>query len=195
MTDEISGDESSATGFVYLARCRGFHKIGWTERSPADRVRQLQTGCPFPIEMVGTVPATPADDWRWQRLFAPQNVRGEWFRLTPEDVRCVLSGDFAGVLIQAGKWANHREATLEGMRRAAEQGRKGGAKPKLAAEQIRELHDMREAGRTTYDIMHAFGISRATLYRYLGPQATPSSQESGKLSLANSPNSSRAAAS
>ena len=156
----------SATGFIYVLRCRGFYKIGWTEGNPADRVRQLQTGCPFPLEMVGTVPATSADDWRWQKLYVDRRVRGEWFKLTSEDVRRVLRRDFPAV--RAGKWANHREATLEGLRLAREQGRKGGGQAKLTAPEAAELRRLRGAGSSPQELMTRYRISRATLYRYLG---------------------------
>ena len=164
MADEIA----DVTGLVYIARCRGFHKIGWTERHPADRIRQLQTGCPFPIELVGTIPATPAADMRWRTvIFADKHVRGDWFKLTLHDVRRILSGDFAEEQAQAGKWTGHREATLEGLRLAREQGRKGGARAKLAASEAEELRRLRSTGSSPRELMARFRISRATLYRYL----------------------------
>jgi Meiotically up-regulated gene 113 len=164
VADEISSD-GNATGFVYVARCRGFHKIGWTEHNPADRVKQLQTGCPFPIELVGTIPATPADDTRWRKVvFKDKHVRGDWFRLALQDVQNILRSDFT---LRAGKWASHQEATLEGLRLAREQGRKGGGRAKLTASEAEELRRLRSDGSSPWELMAKYRISRATLYRYL----------------------------
>ena len=164
MADETNG----TTGFVYLARCRGFYKIGWTEGNPADRVRQLQTGCPFPIELVGTIPATPAADTQWRTvIFKDKHERGDWFKLTLQDVQRVLRNDFA-----EGKWMNHREASMEGQRLAREQGRKPGGRARLAAPEAAELRHLREAGSSPRELMAKYRISRATLYRYLQPASS-----------------------
>ena len=63
------------------------------------------------------------------------------------------------------------EGTREGLEAARARGRTGGGQHKLNATQVRELKKMRQEGRTPYELMQMFGVSRPTLYRYLGSEA------------------------
>jgi DNA invertase Pin-like site-specific DNA recombinase len=63
-----------------------------------------------------------------------------------------------------------RERTMAGLRAAREQGRVGGRPRALSEEDIPQLQAlMQNEGVSTADICERFGISRATLYRYVGP--------------------------
>ncbi|MBB4070609.1 DNA invertase Pin-like site-specific DNA recombinase [Salinibacter ruber] len=63
-----------------------------------------------------------------------------------------------------------RERTMAGLRAARERGRVGGRPPALDEEEIPEVQAMmRDEEVSTSDICERFEISRATLYRYVGP--------------------------
>ena len=63
------------------------------------------------------------------------------------------------------------EGTREGLEAARARGRVGGAKAKLSPAQAKEVRAMYGAGRRPREIMELFGVSRATLYRYIGTEA------------------------
>lgn len=59
-----------------------------------------------------------------------------------------------------------RERTVDGMKYAASQGRKGGRRPALSDAQREAVRKMDAAGASVPDIMAVFpGVSRATIYR------------------------------
>ena len=62
-----------------------------------------------------------------------------------------------------------RERTMAGLRAARERGRVGGRPPALEEEIPRVQALMQDEEVPTADICERFGISRATLYRYVGP--------------------------
>lgn len=63
-----------------------------------------------------------------------------------------------------------RERTMAGLRAARERGRVGGRPRALGEEDIPELQAlMKDSGVSTQQICERFNISRATLYRYVGP--------------------------
>jgi len=64
----------------------------------------------------------------------------------------------------------NRERTMAGLRAARERGRVGGRPRALDEEDIPELQAlMKDPNVSTSDICERFGISKATLYRYVGP--------------------------
>lgn len=63
-----------------------------------------------------------------------------------------------------------RERTMAGLRAARERGRVGGRPRALSEEDIPELQAlMKDPDVSTSDICERFGVSKATLYRYVGP--------------------------
>jgi DNA invertase Pin-like site-specific DNA recombinase len=63
-----------------------------------------------------------------------------------------------------------RERTMAGLKAARERGRVGGRPLALSEEDIPQVQAMmKDPGVSTSDICERFGISRATLYRYVGP--------------------------
>lgn len=61
-------------------------KIGWTRTTVERRLRDLQTGCPFPLRVLATTTGLQRDEWKIHRQLRPHlAVAGtEWFHLTPE---------------------------------------------------------------------------------------------------------------
>lgn len=63
-----------------------------------------------------------------------------------------------------------RERTMAGLKAARERGRVGGRPPALDEEDIPQVQAMmKDSDVSTADICERFDISRATLYRYVGP--------------------------
>lgn len=69
---------------VYFLRAGDFVKIGKATGAATSRVSQLKTGCPFPIEVVATIPGGYAKEGAIHRRFASIRAHGEWFHATPE---------------------------------------------------------------------------------------------------------------
>lgn len=61
------------------------------------------------------------------------------------------------------------ERQMDGIHKAKSRGVQFGAKPKLSREQIQQLRQRREDGDLIRDLMRDYGISKATVYRYLVP--------------------------
>lgn len=79
------------TGVIYLAKCQDFYKIGHTTSDPMQRLSTLQTGNPFRVELVGTIPGTIGQERGLHHKFARKRERGEWFRLSQEDIDSILT--------------------------------------------------------------------------------------------------------
>jgi hypothetical protein len=56
-------------------------KIGWTTNLE-ERLHDLQTGCPAPVELCFTLPGGRPEEASLHRRFAHARVHGEWFRLS-----------------------------------------------------------------------------------------------------------------
>lgn len=83
-------------GTVYLlwARHSFFFKIGFTaDKSPDQRVRDIQVGCPLGVHVVATVPGTRATESALHQRWRNYRARGEWFSFEEEALWLVL-GDF-----------------------------------------------------------------------------------------------------
>jgi hypothetical protein len=55
-------------------------KIGFTALDSAKRLAKFQTGNPFPLRVLGTMPGDKQDEDLLHRKFKASRVRGEWFR-------------------------------------------------------------------------------------------------------------------
>lgn len=73
-------------GYVYFIRPCGLDgpiKIGWSQ-SPGLRLEGLAAWSPFPLEIIGSVPGTMADENYLHRCFWALVSHREWFRSSPE---------------------------------------------------------------------------------------------------------------
>lgn len=68
-------------GEIYLLQMGldGPIKIGFTNKPVKQRVRALQTGCPWLLCLLGTMPGTFEEEGGLHRLFAHWKMNGEWF--------------------------------------------------------------------------------------------------------------------
>lgn len=71
---------------IYVIACLGPSavKIGITAGHPIKRLRQLQTGCPSRLMLVGWFPGKEDDETALHERLKPFRMRGEWFALTDE---------------------------------------------------------------------------------------------------------------
>lgn len=69
---------------VYFLRAGEFIKIGKATGTPANRVAALRTGCPFPIEVMGTIAGGLECEIKLHRRFAHIRAHGEWFHAAPD---------------------------------------------------------------------------------------------------------------
>lgn len=104
--------------YVYFVKAWGecpLIKIG-KANNPEERVKRLQTGCPFKLKLLGAVRCKSEFHARQveamaHRLFRDQRRRGEWFKLSAKHV-----GQIESLIRRANAEAEARE-------RAAEEGR------------------------------------------------------------------------
>lgn len=78
--ETIFGD---AEGFVYFIGIGSEYvthvKIGFTRGNPYARMRDLQTGCPFQMRMLGFVLGNMAQEAELHDVFKEHRCVGEWF--------------------------------------------------------------------------------------------------------------------
>ena len=78
---------------VYLLECDGKTKIG-VAKSISNRIASLQTGNPYEIVLlkeykVHSEVAARAIEKTLHSMFKDKALRGEWFNLTPEDIKLI----------------------------------------------------------------------------------------------------------
>lgn len=77
-------DKYAVEDVIYFLRAGGFVKIGKASGSASIRVAQLQTGCPYQIEVIATIPGGLELERSLHRRFKSLRARGEWFHATTE---------------------------------------------------------------------------------------------------------------
>lgn len=95
-----SRSEGAVKGWVYLFRADdpvGMYKIGYST-DPVRRWESVQASCPVPLIFEWAIPCWGNDgtELKLHRKFALERVRGEWFKLSKQDVKWIkgLSGGF-----------------------------------------------------------------------------------------------------
>ena len=85
---------NQGTGYIYLVRCKGFdfYKIGISKISAAHRLANLQTGCPFDLEVlhVGYAIGYKSIEVLLHNKYRQYSERGEWFKLNDKLVSDVI---------------------------------------------------------------------------------------------------------
>lgn len=104
------------SGVVYLLECEGFYKIGITD-DVRKRLSQIQTSTPFNVKLIHSIPL--ANAWLLEKhlheRFAKKRVRGEWFKLSSDDVNTVFAcseSDLPASISMPTKIANETYYTL-----------------------------------------------------------------------------------
>ena len=95
----IQGDGESKGGLIYAIRAVGtnFIKFGWVKNSFGlkHRTMLLQTGCPFKLKVLATLPGTLEQEQTLHQMLKGSHHRGEWFMLcsiTRQAIELMKSG-------------------------------------------------------------------------------------------------------
>ena len=94
---------------IYFIQDSGtlFIKIGFTEGTAADRLKQLQTGCPGGLHVIHAREGTQAQERELHQKFIAARERGEWFRPVPELLAAVVQNSKA--IGYAEGWSDQQE--------------------------------------------------------------------------------------
>lgn len=78
-------------GYLYVMECEGYHKIG-IANDHKYRVKELQTGNPFKITLLGCIPCYDAvkEEFYLQQRLRAYKHRSEWFKLPETEVAYLL---------------------------------------------------------------------------------------------------------
>jgi hypothetical protein len=83
------------TPSVYVLRAgdTNYFKIGFTAGVVFDRIKALQTGCPFPLSIHSVIESDAAQSLErlLHKELAPARVSGEWFDVEPARLEAVLA--------------------------------------------------------------------------------------------------------
>jgi len=81
---------------VYVLKAQGkdLFKIGYTTGNPVDRLKTLQTGCPFRLQLHRVLERPDAADLEKQlhAEFADERTHGEWFAIEAQQLDKRMSG-------------------------------------------------------------------------------------------------------
>lgn len=85
---ESGGEREASPGTVYLLKSGKYYKIGLTRQRIESRVKQLQRGVPYTIEIVRThiVNDPEATEGHLHARLADRRKAGEWFDLVRDDI-------------------------------------------------------------------------------------------------------------
>jgi hypothetical protein len=82
-------DNDTVAEVVYFLRAGDYIKIGKATGHPRSRIAQLQTGCPFKIDLVGFIFGGRAREAKLHAQFSHLRTFGEWFLADAELERCI----------------------------------------------------------------------------------------------------------
>lgn len=92
---QIASANSPTQRICYLIESGGRYKIGKSApgQSLTNRIRHIDTGSPFPVNLIHAVTHTQANniEWMLHNEFKDKRVKGEWFQLDQEDVVHAIS--------------------------------------------------------------------------------------------------------
>lgn len=71
-----------------FSESRGALKVGFSNREPNQRLRQMQTGCPLELRLLHSIPGTAKLERAIHQVFSGYLLRGEWFRMDPPGGHC-----------------------------------------------------------------------------------------------------------
>lgn len=89
------GSSTVPQGWVYLLQSGNHFKIGRSDELEK-RVKQISIALPEKVELVHAIRTDdpPGIEGYWPRRFAGQRANGEWFKLSPADVRAFKQRKF-----------------------------------------------------------------------------------------------------
>ena len=114
----------------------------------------------------GVVVALVAIVWVWTLLQVAKVLDDPSIDTTSRTGKLVM-----GILALIAEFENdiRRERQMDGIKKARERGVRFGRKPLLVVETIKQVKNLRRTGKTVPEIMHQMNLSKASVYRALGP--------------------------
>lgn len=87
---KIKSQKKEHKKYIYIIQCVGYdyYKIGIAD-APNLRLKDLQSGCPFPLKILSSVELTKpmSIERKLHHCFAKKKLRGEWFNLTKANIK------------------------------------------------------------------------------------------------------------
>lgn len=74
---------------IYFIRAKNHIKIGFTRSTVETRLRHIQLGNPYKLEVLGQITGGARMERRLHRKFKKYRAQAEWFRAAPELVKFV----------------------------------------------------------------------------------------------------------
>ena len=167
---------------VQLEKLKGCDKIFKEKRSGVDTGRPelkrcleyLREGDTLLVTKIDRLARSTSDLYR---IISELAEKGVAFKVTDDptiDTTSRTGKLIMGILALIAEFENdiRRERQMDGIAKAKERGTRFGRKPELTPERVAEIKSLRADGTTVPEIIRRVGLSKASIYRALGPYSS-----------------------